>query len=172
MFPASMTLPGYIVKNSRIHGRGLFASRLLASGEIVAEYTGERLDKNESARRQAMNRAIFIFELDENYDLDGDSPGNHARFANHSCEPNCEAVAAHGRVRLRALRRIEPEEELTFDYGFPLAVFPGHPCRCGAPSCCGFIVSDPDRWRVRRLLNRPGRSLLHGCPPVRKEVCA
>jgi uncharacterized protein len=157
-----MTELRYTVGRSRIHGRGLFATQTCGAGEVVAEYRGESISKAESARRQMRRRRIFIFELDARHDLDGAGPGNPARWANHSCEPNCEAVAERGRIHLRALRAIAEGEELTFDYGYRLAAFPGHPCRCGVPSCAGFIVAQSERWRARRLLNRPGRSLLAG----------
>ncbi len=150
----------YLVKNSPIHGKGLFAAQWLKAGEVVAEYQGERLDKAESARRQATANSVYIFEINDSYDLDGDVPDNPVKFANHSCEPNCEMILEAGRLFLRTVHEIKIGEELTFDYGFRLAAFPGHQCMCGAPSCAGFIIGSADRWRARRLLNRPGRSLL------------
>jgi len=167
-----MTAPVYRVDSSRIHGRGLFAVRAFALGEWVADYGGERIAKAESARRLAAHDNPFIFELDSSHDLDGDQPENAARFANHSCEPNCEAIVASGGIRLRARRAIAAGEELTFDYGYRLAAFPGHPCHCGAPSCAGFIVERAERRRLRRLLNRPGRSLVKIKPAPVQEVCA
>jgi SET domain-containing protein len=158
--PATMTEPRYSVRRSRIHGRGLFADCAIGVGENVVEYTGESIAKAESARRQTRRKRTFIFELDAQQDIDGNRPGNPARFANHTCAPNCEAVAENGKIYLRALRAIATDEELTFDYGYRLAAFPGHRCRCGVPSCVGFIVAQAERWRVRRLLRRPGRSLL------------
>jgi uncharacterized protein len=151
-----------VVGRSRIHGRGLFATRDIAAGERITQYVGERIGKAESARRQAARRRVWIFELNTRHDLDGANPRNPARYANHSCAPNSEAVAGRGEVWLRARRAIAAGEEVTFDYGFRLAAFPGHPCRCGAPSCPGFIVGEPERRSLRRLLNRPGRSLLPG----------
>jgi hypothetical protein len=167
-----MTAPLYRVDFSRIHGRGLFAGQDLAAGALAAGYQGERITKAESARRRAASGNVFIFELDSDCDLDGDQPDNAARFANHSCAPNCEAVADDGRASLRALRAIAAGEELTFDYGYRLAAFPGHPCRCGAPACAGFIVARTERWRLRRLLNRPGRSVVAGQEGKRREVWA
>lgn len=149
----------------------MFAARALATGETAAEYVGERIGKAESALRQAAADQVFVFEMDAQADLDGDVPDNPARFINHSCEPNCEAVAAGEVIQIRALREIGAGEELTFDYGYRLAAFPGHRCRCGAPSCAGFIVARSERWRVRRLLNRPGRSLRRG-PKIYGEVGA
>jgi hypothetical protein len=166
-----MTAPIYKVDTSRIHGRGLFAIPALAAGAPVADYCGERISKAESARRLATGTNIFIFELDSTHDLDGDQPENVARFANHSCEPNCEIIAESDNLRLRTLRPIAAGEELTFDYGYRLAAFPGHRCCCGAPTCAGFIVARAERWRLRRLLNRPGRSLVKSAWASGPEVC-
>jgi SET domain-containing protein len=165
-----MTEPRYSVRRSRIHGRGLFAAGAMGAGESVAEYRGESIAKAESARRQTCRKRTFIFELDEQRDIDGSGAGNPARFANHSCAPNCEAVAENGKIYLRTTRAIANGEELTFDYGYRLAAFPGHRCRCGTPSCVGFIVAETERWRVRRLLRRPGRSLLAGRKAKLAEV--
>jgi SET domain-containing protein len=148
----------WIIGASSIHGRGLFAARAIAAGERIIEYTGERIAKAESTRRQT-GGFTFLMELDESFDLDGDQPDNPARFINHACAPNCEVIVEHGQVWIRAAKAIAAGEELTFDYGFRLATFPGHPCRCGAPGCIGFIVGQTERWRARRLLGRVGRSL-------------
>jgi SET domain-containing protein len=142
------------------------------AGETVIEYRGEKVSKAESRRRQIRRSRTFIFEIDDQCDLDGSGTGNPARWANHSCEPNCEAVAEGGRIYLRALRAIAIGEELTFDYGYRLAAFPGHPCRCGARSCAGFIVGQTERRRMRQLLKRPGRSLLAGRKIIHREVIA
>jgi SET domain-containing protein len=126
---------------SPIHGRGGFATRFLPRGARVIEYTGERITKAESLRRcEAHN--WFIFGLDEEFDLDGNVESNPARFFNHSCAPNCEAVCEEGRVWIVALRDIQPGEEITFNYGYDLVDYQEHPCRCGAPECVGFIVSE------------------------------
>ncbi len=158
--------PAFFAGASGIHGQGLFAARAIAQGERIVEYTGQRLSKAESARRQTAhleNGFTFLMELDESFDLDGGHAENPARFINHSCAPNCEAVAENGKVWIHALRAMAAGVELTFDYGFRLAAFPGHPCHCGAPGCVGFIVGQAERWRARRLLGRVGRSVL---PPL------
>jgi len=150
----------------------LFAARPIAAGEAVADYAGERILKAESIRRREACRNPYIFEWDSTHDLDGDVPDNPARWANHGCAPNCEAVLEQNHLRLRALRAIAAGEELTFDYGYRLADGPGQPCRCGAPSCVGFIVAQAERWRLRRLLNPRGRSLLKSNHAPAWEVCA
>jgi len=166
------SVSSFCIGSSPIHGRGLFATRDFPPGETAAIYVGECTSKAESGRRQATSAQVFIFELNDEEDLDGSAADNPARFANHSCEPNCEAVAVGRAIHLLALRPIAAGEELTFDYGFPLAAFPGHPCRCGAASCPGFIVARSERRRVRGLLNRPARQLARGGKVILQEANA
>jgi SET domain-containing protein len=126
---------------SPIHGQGGFATRLISKGARVIEYTGERITKAESSCRcEAQN--WFIFGLDEEFDLDGNVEWNPARFLNHSCAPNCEAICEDGRVWIIALRDIQPREEITFNYGYDLVDYEEHPCRCGAAECAGYIVAE------------------------------
>jgi SET domain-containing protein len=126
---------------SPIHGRGGFAARFIPRGARVVEYAGEKITKAESLRRcEAQN--WFIFGLDEDFDLDSNVEWNPARFLNHSCAPNCEALCEEGRVWISALRDIQPGEEITFNYGYDLTDYKEHPCRCGAPDCVGFIVAE------------------------------
>ncbi len=130
-------------------------------GTRIVEYTGERITKTEARRReQARLRrvarggdgCVYIFNLNSRHDLDGRTGRNPARLINHSCKPNCDAHTIRGHIWIVARRDIEPGEELTFDYGFPLGNWAMHPCRCGAPRCPGYIVSAWQRWRLRRLL--------------------
>ncbi|HEU5069431.1 MAG TPA: SET domain-containing protein-lysine N-methyltransferase [Verrucomicrobiae bacterium] len=135
---------------SSIHGTGGFARCDIPAGTRVIEYVGERIDKAEARRRcEADNR--YIFYLNEAWDIDGDVPWNPARFLNHSCVPNCESELDEdaGRVWIIALRDIKAGEELSFNYGYDLADYLDHPCRCGAPGCVGYIVSEEHFDHVR-----------------------
>jgi len=73
--------------------------------------------------------------------------GNDARFINHSCAPNCDAVAEHGRIWIETIRDIVPGEELAYDYAYVLeerhttAAKRRFPCHCGAPTCRGTILA-------------------------------
>jgi hypothetical protein len=138
------------VRDSGIHGRGVYATRFIPAETPVIEYVGERVDKKESDRRarrrlalakRTGDAAVYIFTLSKKYDIDGDVPWNTARLINHSCDPNCEAWIVGRRIVIHSLRDIQPGEELTFDYGFDVETYEDHPCRCGAPACKGFIVS-------------------------------
>ena len=137
------------VRHSPIHGTGAFAQSDLPGGARVIEYVGEKITKAESLRRCEQNNQ-YIFDLDDEFDLDGNVPGNPARFLNHSCAPNCEAELDAERVWILALRDIKAGEELTFNYGYDLEDYREHPCRCGAAECVGYIVSEEFFDHVRQ----------------------
>jgi len=144
---------------SPIHGQGGFAPRFIAKGTRVLEYAGERITKAESLRHcEAQN--WFIFGLDEEFDLDGNVEWNPARFLNHSCAPNCEAVCEHGQIWIMTLRDIQQGEEITFNYGYDLVDYEEHPCCCGTTDCAGYIVAEEFFAQVRNLTGaksaRPG----------------
>jgi hypothetical protein len=126
---------------SPIDGLGGFARGPLARGTRVVEYLGEKIGKAESARR-CESQNSFIFHLDDQFDLDGNVNWNPARFLNHSCAPNGEAVCEEGRIWIVALRDISPGEEITFNYSYDLENYREHPCHCGAPGCLGYIVAE------------------------------
>ncbi len=154
------------VRGSRIHGKGMFATRSIPRGTRIIEYTGERIDKDEGFRREELRRrrasrggdgCIYTFELNSRTDIDGRVLWNTARYINHSCEPNCESQIVRGRVWIVALRRIQPGEEITYDYYYDYAHYREHPCRCGARKCAGYIVKAPQRWRVRHAAAEAGK---------------
>lgn len=142
------------VRNSGIHGAGVYASKAVPTGERIIEYLGEKIDKDESERRaneqmehaeQTGDAAVYIFTLSKKWDIDGNVPWNTARLLNHSCDPNCEAWIEGKQIFLYAMRDIESGEELTFDYGFDVENYEDHPCLCGSEKCVGYIVGR-DYW--------------------------
>jgi uncharacterized protein len=145
------TAPLIEVHDSPIHGRGVFAARRINQGRRIIEYVGERITPEESEERydddQSDHPHILLFTVDERTVIDGAIGGNESVFVNHSCEPNCEAVNADGRIFIEAKRTIMPGEELTYDYqlerpGRYRAAWKEHyRCRCGAPSCRGTMLA-------------------------------
>lgn len=145
------------VSNSPIHGDGLFASRTIAAGEVLCEYRGERISKEESRRRSetsAPGTPVYRVALDDETDIDGDIPDNPAKFANHGCEANAELVHKDDRLWLVATHDIPEGGEILFDYGFGLAESLAHPCRCGTPGCVGRILASPLRPLLKKHLRR------------------
>ncbi len=154
-----------VAAQSAIHGRGVYARETIPDGTPVIEYTGERITKTEARRREQQRRAreraggdgsVYIFTLNARHDVDGRTRRNVARLINHSCAPNCRVEIIRGRIWIIARRDIPAGAELTFDYGFGLADWPRHPCRCASRRCPGFIVGSAQRWRLRRI-PRPER---------------
>ncbi len=125
---------------SPIHGIGGFARSDIAPGARVLEYVGEKIDKRESLLRCERNNQC-IFSLNDHEDLDGSVDWNLARWINHSCAPNCDALLIDGRVWLLANRQILAGEEITINYGYDLDDYKAYPCTCGSPECVGYIVA-------------------------------
>ncbi len=142
IFMAVMQIDGLVCFNgSPIHGMGGFARVDIASGSRVIEYVGRKIDKQESLRQCELDNQ-YIFDLDEEHDLDGNVEWNPARLLNHSCSPNCEAQDVEGKIWIVALRDIKAGEEITFNYNYDLEDYKEHPCRCGAPNCVGYILAE------------------------------
>jgi SET domain-containing protein len=144
-------------RRSAIHGTGVFAKAPIRKGELVAEYKGRRITPAESDRRQGNDMGsghTFLFSLNEAWDVDPSVGGNIARWINHGCAPNCVAlVEEHAsrdpkkdRILIEARRRIEPGEEILYDYGIELEesytrkLLKTWACRCGSPRCKGTIL--------------------------------
>jgi SET domain-containing protein len=132
-------------RRSGIEGEGLFAKVPIRAGDTIIEYTGERLSKDESLRR-CIDGNHYIFNINEEFDIDGSVESNFARFINHSCAPNAEAQLEDDRVWIVAVRDISPGEEVTFNYGYDLDDYREHPCRCGAANCVGYILAE-EYWQ-------------------------
>lgn len=141
---------------SGIAGTGLFATTDFAPGDEVIEYLGERIGKEESDRRcEAQNP--YIFNIDEQWDLDGSVPTNPARFINHCCDPNCEAEQDEdGRIYIKARKPLRAGEELTFNYGYDLVDWEEHVCQCGASNCIGYMVADEHVEEIKGRLAAGG----------------
>ena len=150
------------VRVSRIDRRGVFAKKRIPKGMEIIEYVGDKITKTKADRRQEKldkkskgRRAIYLFRLNRMYDIDGNVPCNTARFINHSCDPNCEAVNIDGHLWIVALRDIRKGEEITYNYGYDvLEGFEDHPCRCDSSKCAGYIL-DKRLWpKLRKALKK------------------
>jgi len=148
----------FTVRSSPIHGRGLFARTHLAPGERLLEYKGERISSAQAHARYGDNAGTghtFLFAPNAHFLIDAERGGSSARYINHSCEPNCEAVIfvningdeERDRVFIYALREIEAEQELSIDYAIELASdqalahIERWACACGASACRGSMLA-------------------------------
>jgi uncharacterized protein len=144
------------VRRSGVHGKGVFAVQPIAEGETIIEYVGEVISWKEAQRRHPHDpndpNHTFYFHVDDKHVIDAKHGGNSSRWINHSCAPNCEADEEDGRVFIKALRNIEPGEELSYDYGliidepYTKKLKAEYPCWCGARNCRGTLLA-PKRGR-------------------------
>lgn len=144
-------------RRSDIHGNGVFAIAPIKKDEFVIEYKGKRrthdeVDKEDSGDVESGH--TFLFTLNDEYVIDANHKGNRARWINHSCDPNCEALLDEhegknrkkDRVLIEAIRAIKPGEELTYNYGITLdephtaRLKKVWACKCGAKNCTGTML--------------------------------
>ena len=154
----SVRMPSKVVaRRSSIHGTGVFATADIAKGERIIEYKGMRRtheDVDNSDVGAAESGHTFLFTLNDEYVIDGDINGGVARWINHGCSPNCEAVLiehpgddrSKDRIFIEAKKPIRAGQELTYDYGITLGE-PHTPrmkkiwrCLCGARNCTGTML--------------------------------
>lgn len=119
--PSSLTLPKIVRKRSKLHGYGVFAGEPINKNKYIVDYAGELIDNKKSEKREDayLNKGcIWVFRVNRNWSRDANVGGNVARFINHSCTPNCYAAvdAKTKTIWIRAAKRIEPGDELTYDY--------------------------------------------------------
>jgi SET domain-containing protein len=114
-------------------GLGLFATKPIKRGVYIATYRGRRITTEEADRREARG-AKYQFEINKRWTIDGSPRWNVARYINHSCRPNAKPVGRRGGIVIVALRRIEPEEEITYNYGrqYVEHFLENGGCRCAA----------------------------------------
>jgi uncharacterized protein len=142
-----MKAPAFAIRQSKISGLGAFAKMPIRQGTRIIEYRGERITPSEADRRYAdgpeSRPHVLLFTVNSRTVIDGGVGGNEARFINHSCSPNCEAVTEGRRIWIYALKDIAVGEELTYDYNLtgdpqdPAARRSEYPCNCGSANCRG-----------------------------------
>ena len=143
-------------KNSKIHGNGLFAIQNIKKRTRIIEYIGDKIKKKEGDRRadkqirkakqNKNNGMVYIFELNKQYDIDGDVRKNHAKLINHSCNPNCEVEIINNEIWISAIKNIKKNTELSYNYGYSYDTdYVDHICKCGSSKCVGYIL-DEDHW--------------------------
>ena len=133
---------------SSIEGQGVFAKRIIPRGTRIIEYAGARRTVESLVVASAEKPSVYLIHLHEGMVIDGEVNGNDARFINHGCDPNCEIYLFDDRLYVYAMRDIDTNEELTFDYA--LNTPPGlaaktltakdYACRCGSANCRGTML--------------------------------
>lgn len=106
----------YRVGRSRT-GLGLFATKPIKKGSKIIRYFGPILDSKKKEEDAIENK--YLFELNNRWTIDGSVRENVARYINHACKPNAESDVKprKRKVFIRAIKNIEPGEEINYDYG-------------------------------------------------------
>jgi uncharacterized protein len=112
-----------------ITGLGLIALKGIPKGKRIIEYFGPLITNEEVERKNG----LYFFGINKKWSIDGSVRHNLARYINHSCKPNAEAIVSQrGRVWIFAIKNIKSGEEITYDYGEEYfdGVIKPHGCRC------------------------------------------
>jgi SET domain-containing protein len=153
--------PYFEVRQSAIQGKGAFAVRNIKKGTRLIEYLGQRITWRTADKRyddEKMGRHhTFLFTVDDKTVIDAAVNGNDARFLNHSCDGNCEAISDRKRIFLDARRSIKAGEELLYDYQYERTddhteedeKF--YACRCGSPKCRGSILAPKPTAKKKKV---------------------
>ena len=130
------------VRESRIQGLGVFATRDFARDEVIMEIDDSNpvSDRSELRPDQANDIDVFVCLNGEEKVIFMKPP---ERYVNASCDPNSivRTDMTSGARKAIALREIHEGEEITWDYAinsqeeWEIPV----PCNCGSPSCRGII---------------------------------
>jgi uncharacterized protein len=123
----------YRVGRSRT-GLGLFATKKIKKGTKIVRYFGPLLDSKKKKDDAIENK--YLFELNNRWTIDGSVRENVARYINHACKPNAESDVKprKRKVFIRAIKNIEPGDEINYDYGtdYFKAYLKPIGCKCAA----------------------------------------
>jgi SET domain-containing protein len=122
----------FVIKRTAT-GLGLFAAEPIPKGKRVIEYIGPFVS-NEKIEK---SRGKYFFGVNSKWSIDGSPRSNIARYINHSCRPNAEAIISGRRVWIWSRRNIKAGEEITYNYGKEYFAEIIKPKGC---KCCRCIV--------------------------------
>jgi len=116
-------------------GLGLFATRPIKKGTKIIRYFGPILDSRKKEEDAIENK--YLFELNNRWTIDGSVRKNIARYINHACKPNAESDVKprKRKVFIRAIKNIEPGDEINYDYGTDYFKAYLKPIGCKCESC-------------------------------------
>ncbi|MES2029430.1 MAG: SET domain-containing protein, partial [Pseudomonadota bacterium] len=114
--PASTSAKPYRIGRSKT-GLGLFATQPIKKGVKIIQYFGPLLDSKNEKHDAIENK--YLFQISKRWTVDGSIRKNIARYINHACKPNAESDvnAAKKKITIRSIKKIEPGEEINYDYG-------------------------------------------------------
>src|SRR6201988_1736624 len=164
----------YRVGRSRT-GLGLFATKPIKKGTKIIRYFGPLLDSRKKKDDAIENK--YLFELNNRWTIDGSARENIARYINHACKPNAESDVRprKRKVFIRAIKNIEPGEEINYDYGTDYFKAYLKPIGCNGDACEKKRKKRPvepraDRQREREKAERKAKRLAEKLAKAREKL--
>jgi uncharacterized protein len=116
-------------------GLGLFATQPIKKGSKIIRYFGPMLDCNKKKDDAVENK--YLFQITKRWTVDGSVRKNVARYINHACKPNAESDVSTRKLKIviRAIKNIEPGQEINYDYGTEYYKEYLKPIGCKCDSC-------------------------------------
>lgn len=152
MTPLSYRSPKTEVRESKIHGRGLFATADIDKDEIVAVKGGHIVGGK--TLREKITPVLGPVEIQIDNDLFIAPLTEEERelsmlYLNHSCHPN---LGLRGEITFVAMRDIRAGEELTHDWAMTDDDDYSIECSCGTSDCRKTLTGKD--WQRRDLQKR------------------
>lgn len=107
----------YIVKRSKTSGLGLYATVDIPKKQFIIEYIGKKIANENYDEYVEEHPNLYMFEVNEDWTIDGSNRKNTARYVNHSCNPNAGTNHNGGKIKFYSIKSIKAGEEITIDYG-------------------------------------------------------
>jgi SET domain-containing protein len=152
MMPLSYRSPKTEVRQSKIHGHGLFAMADIDKDEIVAVKGGHIVDR-EMLRREITPRLGPVdIQIGDNLfiaPVTNDERELSMLYSNHSCDAN---LGLRGEVTFVAIRDVRAGEELTHDWAMTDDDDYSLECKCGSPNCRKILTGKD--WQRPELQKR------------------
>jgi hypothetical protein len=172
--PAISPNKPYRIGRSRT-GLGLFATKPIKKGTRIVRYFGPLLDSKKKKDDDIENK--YLFELNNRWTIDGSVRANIARYINHACKPNAESDVKprKRRVYIRAIKDIEPGDEINYDYGTDYFKAYLKPIGCKCNACekkrkKKRIEARAERAKEREKAERKARRLAEKLAKARKKL--
>jgi uncharacterized protein len=151
MMPFSYRSPKAEVRESKIHGRGLFAIARIAKDKIVAVKGGHIISREE-LREITPRLGPVEIQIDDNLfiaPVTDEERELSMLYSNHSCDAN---IGMRGEITFVAMRGIRAGEELTHDWATTDDDDYSVECKCGAPNCRKILTGQD--WQRPELQQR------------------
>lgn len=123
-----------LILKAGANGTGVFTILPIQKGEKILNFEGELIPRSPRTEN-------LLIPEDDRYiqvgiDLFIGPSGKIDDHINHSCNPNTGVMIINNTAKLLAIKNIQPDEELTYDYSIQMYNEPwSMECHCGSSNC-------------------------------------